>query len=672
MEEPAKNKIRLGISAKLMAVLLPTVAAVLALILALIYFNVANIVQTKSEDLLQSNSQSVVNGVTAWMNRVLTALEEERDTLEYFKMDSQQELDYIKHTANQYEAFPAGIYVATTGGELKHSSFVPGPEFNVFEKPWYIDGIKSEKFIFGSVYFDEDSQSYVVGASGVLKNQNKDVVGVAAADIYLDAISTIVSQVQLEQTGGMFLVDSLTNTIIGHRDAALVGTALDGQDSPLYASVSRLIQNNASGLQSCIDESGAEIYLNLAAVPDSSWISIAYVPRSEVMASMNTLTRNIIIIALISITVLFLAVLMLVRRIIIHPVKSIDNVALRIAQGDLDSSIDYRSGDEFGQLAVNFNQTVSRLRSYVDYIDEISKVLNKMSQGDLNIQLTYDYVGEFAKVKQSLLEISDSLSTTIGAIDRASGEVSLGSEQVAGGAQSLSQGATEQASAVQELAATISEISSQIERNAQSAKQASQKANEVESEIEVSNQRMQRMLSAMADINNCSGEISKIIKAIEDISFQTNILALNAAVEAARAGEAGKGFAVVADEVRSLAGQSAEAAKNTTLLIQNSLRAVENGTNIATETAQALAEVVSGVQQVTKSIDLISEESVSQAMSITQVTRGIDQVASVVQTTSATAEESAAASEELSGQAQQLKNLVGRFHLSNSNFSSKN
>lgn len=667
MDEPGEKKRYSGISAKLMAVLLPTVAAVLALILALIYFNVAHIVQSKSEELLQSNSQSVINGVTAWMNKVLTALEEERDTLEYFQMDSQQELDYIKHTSNRYDAFPAGIYIATTGGVLKHSSFVPGPEFNVFEKPWYKDGIKSDKFIFGSVYFDEDSQSYVVGASGMLRDQTGAVSGVAAADIYLDAISTIVSQVQLEQTGGMFLVDNLTNTIIGHKNTELVGTSLDSQTLAMYTNVSQLIAGGAFGLQSCIDENGAEIYLNLAKIPESSWISVAYVPRTEVMASMNSLTRNIMIIALISIAVLFLAVLVLVRRVIIRPVKRIDDVARRIAQGELNASIDYRSGDEFGQLASNFNLTVSRLRGYVDYIDEIAKVLGEMSRGNLDIHLTYDYAGEFARVKQSLIEISDSLSVTLGEIDQAAGEVSIGSEQVAGGAQSLSQGSTEQASAVQELAATISEISNQVERNAHHAKEASQKANEAEAEIEVSNQRMQKMLSAMTDINTCSGEIGKIIKAIEDISFQTNILALNAAVEAARAGEAGKGFAVVADEVRSLAAQSAEAAKNTSELIQNSLRAVENGTGIASETAQSLSEVVSSVQQVAESIDRISEESASQANSIVQVTQGIDQVANVVQTNSATAEESAAASEELSGQAQQLKKLVGRFHLSKTN-----
>lgn len=664
MEEQKQKKIHLGVSAKLIGVLLPTVAAVLVFILAMIYFNVARIVQTKSEDLLKSNSQSVVNGVTAWMNRAITALDEERDVLEYFDMDSQEQLNYIKHTANRYEAFPAGIYVATPDGKLMHSSFVPGPEFNIFEKPWYIDGIKSEKFIFGSVYFDEDSQSYVVGASGMLKDRSGHVAGVAAADIYLDAISNIVSQVQLEQTGGMFLVDSLTNMVIGHRDGSMVGTSLDSHDDALYTSVDSLIKAGSSGLQSCKDENGAETYLNLAAVPDSQWIAVAYVPRDEVMASMNVLTRNIAWIAFISVVILFLAVMALVRRIIIRPVKRIDYVARQIAQGELNASIDYRSGDEFGQLALNFNQTVSRLRNYVDYTDEIAKVLGEIADGNLEIRLTYDYAGEFAKVKQSILEISRSLSATLREIDLAAGEVSLGSEQVASGSQSLSQGAAEQASAVQQLAATIAEISNQVEQNAQSADQASRDANEVAHEIGVSNQRMQQMLLAMEDINTCSGEIGKIIKAIEDISFQTNILALNAAVEAARAGEAGKGFAVVADEVRSLAGQSADAAKNTSELIQNSLRAVEHGTGIASETADSLAEVVSGVQHVTESIDQISRASVSQASSIAQVTQGIEQVSSVVHSNSATAEESAATSEELSGQAQQLKNLMGRFRLS--------
>ena len=359
-----------------------------------------------------------------------------------------------------------------------------------------------------------------------------------------------------------------------------------------------------------------------------------------------------------------------VVRSITSPVKEIDQVAKNIAAGNLDEEIRYSSRDELGTLAVNFNSTVSRLRDYVNYIDEISKVLDQVAEGNLVFQLTYDYAGEFAKVKTALTNISDSLNNTMAQISQSSDQVASGSEQVSDGAQALSQGATEQASSIEELAATVNEISSQVKQNADNAQNASNRVNEVGNEAAESNRRMQDMLSAMGEISERSSEIGKIIKTIEDIAFQTNILALNAAVEAARAGEAGKGFAVVADEVRNLASKSAEASKNTAALIESSLKAVENGTKIADETAMSLNEVVTGVQDVTGTINEISSASEAQARSISQVTQGIDQISSVIQTNSATAEESAAASEELSGQAQILKNLVSQFRLKSSGGSS--
>lgn len=350
-------------------------------------------------------------------------------------------------------------------------------------------------------------------------------------------------------------------------------------------------------------------------------------------------------------------------RGITKPVKEIDGVARKIADGQLNESIHYQSKDELGVLALNFNKTVSRLREYVNYIDEVSSVLDEIADGNLIFQLTYEYAGEFAKVKLALEHISDSLNETMSQISQSSEQVASGSDQVSSGAQALSQGATEQASSIEELAATVNEISSQVKQNADNANDASQKADTVGAEANESNRRMQDMLNAMTDISSSSSEIGKIIKTIEDIAFQTNILALNAAVEAARAGAAGKGFAVVADEVRNLASKSADASKNTAVLIESSLHAVENGTKIAGETAQSLSAVVDGVKEVTGKINEISEASNNQASSITQVTQGIDQISSVIQTNSATAEESAAASEELSGQAQLLKELVGRFKL---------
>ena len=343
---------------------------------------------------------------------------------------------------------------------------------------------------------------------------------------------------------------------------------------------------------------------------------------------------------------------------ITKPVSEIDNVARKIADGELNESIRYQSKDELGVLAVNFNKTVTRLRDYVNYIDEISSILNEVADGNLLFQLTYDYAGEFAKVKTALEHISDSLNTTLTQINQSSEQVASGSDQVASGSQALSQGATEQASSIEELAATI---------NAESAKNASRQASIVGEQITVSNDSMKHMTIAMNEISEKSSQIGKIIKTIEDIAFQTNILALNAAVEAARAGEAGKGFAVVADEVRNLASKSAEASKDTANLIEGSMQAVEKGTQIANSTAEQLSQVVSGAQEIVNTIDDIATASQRQSDSIRQVTTGVDQISSVIQTNSATAEESAAASEELSGQAQILKNLVSKFRLKDSN-----
>ena len=344
------------------------------------------------------------------------------------------------------------------------------------------------------------------------------------------------------------------------------------------------------------------------------------------------------------------------------PIFEIEQAASQMAQGDLDIDISYTSRDELGVLS---NQVRELIRKLQMIIDDENKFLAQMASGDFTVDSTCEgeYTGGFHPLLVSFRAIADKLNHTILQISESSAQVASGSDQVSSGAQALSQGATQQASSVEELAATINEISERVRQNAEHARQANQMAGSVGSEMQESNTKMQEMIKAMNDISSCSDEIGKIIKTIEDIAFQTNILALNAAVEAARAGNAGKGFAVVADEVRNLAGKSAEASKNTSALIENSLRAVENGTLIADETARSLLQTVKGVEEVTNIISQISEASDNQADAIAQITTGIDQISSVVQTNSATAQESAAASEELSSQSQLMKELVGRFRL---------
>jgi len=351
---------------------------------------------------------------------------------------------------------------------------------------------------------------------------------------------------------------------------------------------------------------------------------------------------------------------------IVTPIKEVQAAMGNVANGNLDQvKLTYVSKDELGIL----QDSVRHMSEFLNNVTtDVEHILSELGEGNFQADTSIGeehYVGIYSSLLQSIRNVRDTLSGTLSQINESSDQVAMGANQVSAGAQALSQGATEQASSVEELAATISEISSAINNNAASAKDASDKSSSVKDRAAEGSKQMEEMLKAMDEITDSSNEIGKIVKTIEDIAFQTNILALNAAVEAARVGAAGKGFAVVADEVRNLASKSADASKNTSFLIERSLQAVEHGSKIANETAQSLGEIVGGIDEVAAAIDNISEASNTQAASVGQVSVGIDQISAVVQNNSATAEQSAAASEELSGQAQMLKNLVGRFKLSN-------
>ncbi|WP_296560481.1 methyl-accepting chemotaxis protein [uncultured Acetobacterium sp.] len=343
---------------------------------------------------------------------------------------------------------------------------------------------------------------------------------------------------------------------------------------------------------------------------------------------------------------------------IIAPIEEASATLIQLSQGNLHTKMagDYR-GDH-AHIKEALNRTINFLSQYVG---EITSTLEEMGRGNLSQEITTDYLGDFQAIKTALNDINTNLSYTMTDIDVAAGQVEVGARQISDGGQALAQGTTEQASSIQELTTSIEEVASETKKNAMRANEANERAIEVRTNAEVGNTQMTKMISAMSDINTSSNDISKIIKVIDDIAFQTNILALNAAVEAARAGQHGKGFAVVAEEVRSLAARSAEAAKETTGLIEGSIDNVSIGTKIADDTAMSLKEILAEIEKVTGLVGDIAQASNEQASEIAQITLGIEQVSQVVQTNSATAEQSAAASEELSGQAEMLKEMVGAF-----------
>lgn len=569
------------------------------------------------------------------------------ETLRLIQQDNAEDINYV-WVAN----FSSGELLQSDG------TVFDSEQIDFSTRSWYQLVSEKQETIATEAYATLNSDTLMITVASPVFADGK-MVGVVGIDLNMDHLNQQLSALKVGESGYITLYDS-SNQIIFHPDSSLINTS--AEDANYSSNMLDAILNKTDIKAILYTRNGTEYYGSTNVIDSLRYTVLGVMPVTEFTAQTSAIVR-VLIIGMIFCGIILAVVCVFIALSITKPLKRLNVAVGQLADGELDVTVDTRGRDEVAEVGMNVARIVHRLKEYILYIDEISVVLNQIGAGNLMFTLQHEYAGEFSKVKAALLNIRRTLTETLTSIAQSADQVNAGSEQISIGAQTLAQGATEQASSVQELSSAVQELSGQATKEAEKAVEAGRSLEQIKNEVEQSNVQMDTLRKAMEDISVQSTAIRGIIKTIDDIAFQTNILALNAAVEAARAGAAGKGFAVVADEVRSLASKSAEAAKKTNDLIENSVQAVERGEELTKLTAEKLSIVTDGTKQVAQTIDAVASAYHDQADKLSEISLGVEQIANVVQTNSATAEESAAASEELSGQANMMHQQIAHFKL---------
>lgn len=605
------------------------------------------------KNLNRSMSDTVVARLNTYIGGVATVSENINIKRFHKKPESKNYTQDALRAFQVSDPFVRLTYMATESGD---NVFFPEVKVDIDlrNRPWYIQAKANKGIQWTKPYVDAISQDRVITLMRQIEYEG-EMAGVVGADIDLSFLQPILTESKYAKTGVSYIVSIEDKNFLLHADSEQMSSSVNG-------TVLEAVLSKGSDIQVFYDESKGKTVLLYNYIPSLDSTLVTEVEYSEIDKMMDGIKKSILVFGIVIGAFLLLLGYFFTGKIA-NPIRKVTLAAEQIAEGNFEVELSVSSNDEVGKLSHSFQKTIDQLTNYQGYIDEISEILFYISQGDLSISPKHEYIGQFEKLKIHLQDLQMNLSETMLKILKASNEVDNSSRQVSNAAQSLSQGATEQASTIEELSASMEQVTNKIKDNSQNAEKAGEKSEEVSLELKKSSNEMQEMITAMEEINLKSSEISKIIKVIDDIAFQTNILALNAAVEASRAGEAGKGFAVVADEVRNLASKSADAAKSTTELIEETVSAIQNGTQIAGRMATSLEKTSEVTKEAVFLIEQITHASKEQAEMMEQVSLGVEQTSSVVQTNAATAEESAATSQELSEQADMLKRLIAQFKL---------
>ena len=528
--------------------------------------------------------------------------------------------------------------------------------FDITQRDWY-QVTQTGKSMLTNAYTDVSTGKLILSAAApVYDPSGKNVVGVAGLDIALDHINELF----FSYTVGFVILLTSDGTIIYHPNT-------DYQLKTLTEiGVSDNVVNALGGGNTAVKYTigNKSRYGYIVDITDTDYFVLSCLPSSEYFSSLTICMVIMLVLIVIGIAATVIAIRK-VASAITKPISTLNDVAQELAKGNLDVSLKIHSDNEIGELSDSIQLTVDRLKKYINYINEITYALNRLADGKLKFTLKYDYAGDFSKVKEGLINISESMQNIMTDIINTSSQVSAGSEDLAKAAQSIAEGATTQSASVEELVATTTAVTDQVKENTAAAQVAADETLKVTDMMRNSKDQMSLMTEAMNKITQTSNEVVGIIKTIEDIADQTNLLALNASIEAARAGEAGKGFAVVASEIGSLAEESSKAANTTKDLIGISINEIEHGNQIVNDVVTSIQEVMEAVQKVNEMISKSSETYVQQEQSMEQLEIGIEEISKGVEDNSAAAEETSATSEELAAQATTLEQLVQRFDLTN-------
>jgi methyl-accepting chemotaxis protein len=708
-EGNVENKFSGSLSKKIIAKLSVVVAIIFLLIVTTSgYFSMLSLTEITNSKLVSSayeNAFLVQNSIEGVYGQVIgfanslkniSALppEQQRDAIDnalvgvlsgdknfttvfaYFEQNAIADANGEPYSVHQREiAYEAIVYPDETGNGITYEKHEDA--FDNFDKEYYKQ-IKSS----GKPYVMEPYVYQLRGTEDIMMisiiapiyDANGDFLGIAGCDV---ALNDMQSQ-QYANTGyksthmvalsedKTILLDTKNSDYVG-KNADEVGYTNITSDTDkvkampdgTYLNSNYVVNDNITNFATMKKGVSVTVPLKLDSGNGNYWTLYMAMDSMEFNAAIIRDTIKLIV-ALIIFGIVLLYIIYRIIKNSLRPITYITAGAAELEKGNLKINIDVDTNDELGRLAKGINHISETMNNYVQ---DISQQLSSMASNNMDIEIKQKYIGDFIPIQTSIEQIAESLNETLHRITVSADDVASGSVSVSDGAQILSKGALEQESAIDELAVSIESLSDDVKANADDAQKMSLIVKEVGENIKISNEEMEQLVNAMADIRTSSAGIEQILKTIGEIARQTNLLSLNASIEAARAGLAGKGFAVVADEIRNLAEKSGEALQQTSELIENSFESVKRGTNIADETAKSLLAVVEGAKEISGSVDKISIASQNQKRALDELIKSIDLIAEVVQSNTNAVQESVSTSEKLSEQSKLLHRLINKFHL---------